>query len=63
MWALIVNECRAVAWVVFDGKNKTAVLGGGQIALPLLRRPYGVHIYYIIYSQVKSNNMGIPARC
>lgn len=36
---------------VFDGKNKTAVLGWG--AEPLLCQPYGVHIYYVIYSQVK----------
>lgn len=36
---------------VFDGKNKTAVLGWR--AEPLLCQPYGVHIYYVIYSQVK----------
>lgn len=36
---------------VFDGNNKTTVLGRG--AEPLLCQPYGVHTYYVIYSQVK----------
>lgn len=43
---------------VFDGKNKPQCWGGGGGrggggGEPLLCPPYGVHIYYVIYSQAK----------